>query len=311
MTTVHIPILLQPIVDALIEPFFQLPEDAPPHWIVDCTLGGGGHCSAFLERLAKEAEKRPELKCHRVLALDRDLNAISAAQERFKEEIRQGRLEIVHTPFGAAAELIRARPVLGLLADLGFSSDQIEDSSRGLSFMEDGPLDMRLDSSQGESCYALLEQVSESELEGWLREWGEERFSKRIASAILAKRELGELPKTTKGLVDIVVRAIPAFARHGRIHAATRTFQALRMAVNEELSQLQQLLDDGIPGICVGGRAAILSFHSLEDRQVKNKFKKNDAYRNLTKKPVQADEDEIRRNPRARSAKLRVVEKIC
>jgi 16S rRNA (cytosine1402-N4)-methyltransferase len=302
--SVHVPILLDPIVQALTEPFLRLSESAEPHWIVDCTLGGGGHTTGFLESFFS----RPELKKHRVLSVDQDQNAIERAQTRFKDEIQNGRLEITHRRFSEVGELIRTRPVLGLMADLGFSSDQLESSERGLSFQKPGPLDMRLDPTRGSSCKEFLAQVSESDLEEILREWGEERFSRRIASSIVYLRSQGRLPSTTQELVDAVVRAVPPNARHGRIHVATRTFQALRIAVNEELSELDELLDHVIPYVIPGGRVAILSFHSLEDRKVKLKFKDREKFLSLHKKPIQADEEEIRRNPRARSAKLRIAE---
>jgi len=307
MTTVHVPILAGPITDALIEPFRKLPEDAPPHWIVDCTLGGGGHTAEFLKALAQD----PKTQRHKVLAIDQDEKAVARAKDRFAAELVQGRLELQHRRFSEAADLIRERPTLGLLADLGFSSDQLEDPSRGLSFQWEGPLDMRLDPSRGLSCREYLSQVTENELDRVLREYGEERFSRRIASAIVTKRRERELPKTTKELSDLIIRALPPFARKGRIHAATRTFQALRIAVNGELEELDQLLENGISGLQPGGRAAIISFHSLEDRKVKQAFKQSTTFEPLTKKPIEADDEEIRRNPRSRSAKLRIAERIA
>lgn len=304
MNTVHIPILLQPIVDALIEPFFSLPDSAPPHWIMDCTLGGGGHTAAFLAALKAD----PRLARHRVVSVDQDLGAIERARIRFQKEISDGRLELVHSRFADTEALVQSRPVLGLMADLGFSSDQIEDAGRGMSFQTQGPLDMRLNPSEGQSCAEFLKQVSESELESILREYGEERFSRRIAASIITRRAEGRCPATTQELVDAVVRAVPPAARHGRIHVATRTFQALRIVVNEELSQLDELLNRVIIQLVPRGRVAILSFHSLEDRRVKNRFKEKEFFTPLTKKPIQADDEEMKRNPRSRSAKLRIAE---
>lgn len=306
MQSVHQPILVQPIVEALIEPLTRLPADSASQWIVDCTLGGGGHTAALLQALAS----RPELKKHRVLSLDQDVQSVERGRERFQKEILAGSLEILHCRFGESAEHLRSRPVLGLMADLGFSSDQLEDASRGLSFQAKGPLDMRLDPTRGESCKELLQRISEQELEEILREYGEERFAKRIASTIISRRKNGRLPSTTEELVDAVVHGTPSFARHGRIHVATRTFQALRIAVNQELEELDQLLNHVIMEVRPGGRIAILSFHSLEDRRVKVKFKKREIFTNLTKKPIQADEKEMKENPRSRSAKLRIAEKI-
>jgi 16S rRNA (cytosine1402-N4)-methyltransferase len=303
--SVHIPILVKSIVQALIEPFLNLQSEIP-HWIVDCTLGGGGHTDAFLKAFSSD----PRLQHHRVLALDQDFHAIERAQTRFKKELEEGRLEIRHCRFGEAEALVRERPVLGLMADLGFSSDQLEDASRGLSFQSPGPLDMRLDPTRGRSCYEILQQMPEKELADLLWDLGEERFSRRIASAIVSRRQKGELPNTTQGLVEIIVKAVPPHARHGRIHVATRTFQALRIFVNDELSELDHLMDHVIFKVKSGGRIAILSFHSLEDRKIKNSFKNNNEFFPLTKKPLQADEEEIRLNPRSRSAKLRIAERL-
>lgn len=338
MTTVHVPILVKPIVSALLEPLLKLPAEAESYWIVDCTLGGGGHTAAFLEALGSN----PALKKHRVLALDQDARAVEAAQHRFAAEIEQGRLEVIHARFGELQNAIGSRPVLGLMADLGFSSDQMEMAGRGLSFQQDGPLDMRLDPSRGQSCREILSQVSEDELERWLREYGEERFSARIASSMMRRRREGNLPSTTRELVDVIVHAIPPGARHGRIHVATRSFQALRIVVNQELEELDSLLKQGILSVSPGGRVAIISFHSLEDRRVKLRFAQRLGKRvnrygpvrepdqiesvdevalspalsgevvflSLTKKPIQADDDEVRNNPRSRSAKLRIAERI-
>lgn len=304
--TVHLPILVAPIRDALLEPFKALPPDAPAHWLVDFTLGGGGHTSAFLEALATD----PQLRRHRVLSLDQDPGALERAGERFRAEIAEGRLEIAHRRFTEAQDLLEDRPILGMMADLGFSSDQMEEAGRGLSFLADGPLDMRLDPSRGTGCRDLLLQITEKELVEILEEFGEERFSRRIASAILLSRREKRLPRTTKELSELVVRAIPSSARHGRIHAATRTFQALRIAVNEEMKELDWLLERDILFLKPGGRVALLSFHSLEDRKVKRFFRDSGAVQSLTKKPAEADEEEVRRNPRARSAKLRIAERV-
>ncbi len=305
--TVHVPILLRPIVDAVIEPFRELPLDAEPHWIVDCTLGGGGHTSAFLEALASD----PALRRHRVLSIDQDAEAIERAQQRFAREISEGRLRLHHGRFGEAADLLKTLPVYGLMADLGFSSDQIEDAERGLSFLNDGPLDMRLDPSRGESVRQLLQRRTEREIADLIFDYGEERFSRRIAAAIVEARGEARLPKTTREFAELVTRAIPGGGRGQRIHPATRTFQALRIAVNEELEELDSLLNDVILCVRPGGRVAILSFHSLEDRKVKLRFKgepgRPDAdFEQLTKKPIEADDAEQKENPRSRSAKLRV-----
>jgi 16S rRNA (cytosine1402-N4)-methyltransferase len=268
----------------------------------------------------KAFETSPALRRHHILALDQDPVAVSRGRVRFKEAIQAGRLEIIQQNFGDAGDLLAQRPVLGLLADLGFSSDQLEDRSRGLSFQWDGPLDMRLNPEQGRSCLDLLRQISEFELEKILRELGEERFSKRIAAGLIESRRRGELPETTKGLVDLVVRATPKHSRHGKIHVATRTFQALRIAVNQEMEVLDRLLEEVVPKVIPGGRVAVISFHSLEDRIVKQFIAKHskDEYDRRTPfappKPMRLraggrtrpSAKEIGINPRSRSAIMRV-----
>lgn len=306
--TVHIPILVEPIVEALIEPFKNLPAGGEPHWIVDCTFGGGGHTEAFLQALARD----PSLSRHKVLGVDRDEQAIQKGHGRFKAEIAQGRLTLIHSAFSQIEPHLEGKPVLGLMADLGFSSDQIEDPERGLSFLKEGPLDMRLDPSQGFTARRFLQQSTENEIADLIYEYGEERLSRRIASAIVRSRQEGRLPATTHELAELIVKAVPMSARYGRIHAATRTFQALRIHVNQELEELDCLLKRVILSIKAGGRVAILSFHSLEDRKVKVAFKeKESAFKALTKKPIEADESESERNPRSRSAKLRIAERIA
>jgi 16S rRNA (cytosine1402-N4)-methyltransferase len=293
----HIPILLEPIVIALTE---NLRAAREPAYIVDCTLGGGGHTRGFLAALAGTP--------HRVLAFDQDAEAVARARLVFSKEISAGRLELVHSRFSRADGFLAGKNVMGLLADLGFSSDQLDDPERGLSFQGDGPLDMRLDPSEGESCFQLLQRIREQELADLLWELGEERYSRRIAATLVRFRAEGHLPRTTKELSELILRAVPPHARHQRIHAATRTFQALRIAVNDELNELDQLLARVILSVNPGGRVAILSFHSLEDRRVKSAFR-GKGFERLTKKPAVADAAEIERNPRARSAKLRIAQR--
>lgn len=275
--------------------------------IVDGTLGGGGHSEALLERGAT------------VVGIDRDPSALAAARarlERFGDRFRavQGR-------FGDVAALVDG-PVDGFLLDLGVSSPQLDRADRGFSFMQDGPLDMRM-GDDGETAAQLIERVSERELADLIYELGEERFSRSIARELKARS-----PKTTAEAVEAVKAAVPRKAWPRDIHVATRTFQALRLAVNDELGQLDQALA-AIPALLrPGGRAAIISFHSLEDRKVKQAFRalcgeapdelprglpvvrevKAD-FTALTKKPLVAGEHELSNNPRARSAKLRGVEK--
>ncbi len=296
----HLPILVKPIVEALVEPFAKLSADVPRHFVVDCTFGGGGHSRALLERLPQ---------AHGVIGIDQDPAVIERARKNFATEIAQGRLLLHHSRFSEATGFLMGYPVLGLLADLGFSSDQMDDPARGLSFQASGPLDMRLDPTRGQSAREYLAQVPEKELERVLSEYGEERFSRRIAGAVVQARREGSLPSTTHDLSVLVVKAIPSSARHGKIHAATRTFQAIRIAVNQELEELDRLLNDVILLVKPGGRVAFISFHSLEDRKVKFALRGSDSFEPLTKKPIEAGEEEVSRNPRSRSAKLRIAER--
>lgn len=303
MTTIHIPILLTPIVESLVEALARVQD---PAWILDCTFGGGGHTSALLANLPER---------HGVIGVDQDEGALVRGKEKLSQEFSAGRLKLLHARFGDLdPETLRphldGKPVFGILADLGFSSDQLEDPSRGISFLRDGPLDMRLDPSRGSSAYDLLCKTSEKDLADFIYELGEEKYSRRIARSIMEARQRGELPRTTLELARLVEGAVPPPARQGRIHAATRTFQALRIRVNEELEELEKLLRDVILNLEVQGRIAVISFHSLEDRKVKQRFRCDDAYEELTKKPLEADDAELAMNPRARSAKLRIAERI-
>jgi len=302
-TTVHIPILKEPIVDALTEPMARVAE---PAWILDCTFGGGGHTAALLEKLPKH---------HGVIGVDRDEDALVRGKSRFARDFAEGRLKLLHARFGdldpaTLAEHLAGRPVRGILADLGFSSDQLEDPARGISFLREGPLDMRLDRSEGESVSEYLRTVSEKNLSDIIYELGEEHHSRRIARLIVEARAKGELPETTLALANLIERAVPGGGKPSRIHAATRTFQALRIHVNQELRELDHLLEDVILNLAVHGRVAIISFHSLEDRKVKRKFRSDPAFEELTRKPIEALDAELAENPRARSAKLRIATRL-
>ncbi|MBI4924294.1 MAG: 16S rRNA (cytosine(1402)-N(4))-methyltransferase RsmH [Bdellovibrio sp.] len=298
----HIPILLNTICDYLIERFYQADQ---PSWLVDCTLGGAGHTKAFLKKFTED----PRLQKHKVLALDQDPQVIQSAQENFEHEILDGKLELQCTKFSSLSDIAKGRLVLGVLADLGFSSDQIENPQRGFSFLREGPLDMRFNPTVGVSCEAFLKFVSEKKLVEIFSLYGEERFSKRIAANIINARSQGEL-KTTTQLANVILYSVPARFRYHKTHPATRCFQALRVYLNEELQELDQLLNNGILCLEEGGRVAVLSFHSLEDRMVKQTFKNPQlGLKVLTKKAIIASIDEINNNPRARSAKLRVAER--
>jgi len=262
---------------------------------VDVTLGGGGHTEALLESHSGI----------RVIALDRDQVALDAAKVRLA---RFGdRVTFVHAPFGtlkSALEGIGVTAVQGLCADLGVSSPQLDEASRGLSFRREGPLDMRMDQSQGETALELIERISDDELANIIYQYGEERRSRRIARSIKKALAEGEL-HTTLDLRRAVVRAVGP-VRVGGVDPATRTFQALRIAVNEELGELDTLITQVDDVIAPGGVVALISFHSLEDRAIKHGFAGREGWTPVSKKPLYPSEEEQAANTRSRSAKLRV-----
>lgn len=304
---VHASVLAREVVDIL------RPE--PGRLLVDCTLGGGGHALLFLERGA------------RVIGIDKDPRALAAAQARlarFGEAFRA-----VRADFRDAKNVLAAlgiAPADGVLADLGVSSPQLDAPERGFSFSRPGPLDMRM-ASEGETLADLLRRVDERELARILREYGEEPFARPIARAVKRAVEKGEVVDTAR-LAELVARAVPRKAWPKKIHPATRTFQALRIAVNDELGALAAWLDALPAMLAPGGRAAAISFHSLEDRMVKEKFRAlvqactcppdlpvcacgaKASFAPVTKRAVTASDAEVAANPRARSAKLRAVEKL-
>jgi 16S rRNA (cytosine1402-N4)-methyltransferase len=266
---------------------------------IDLTAGGGGHSAAILARAANA----------RVIAFDRDPAAISAARERLGEFGE--RAMVVHASFEEVEAWLATahmEPVQGLLADLGVSSHQLTDSARGMSFRSEGPLDMRMDRSRGETARELVERLSQEELADVIYHYGEERRSRRVAACIKQAIAAGEL-ETTLDLRRAVVRAVGP-RRIGGIDPATRTFQALRIAVNGELDQLATLLDMAHRVLAPGGVAAIISFHSLEDRLVKRAFLDRDRWERLSKKPLVASDEEQAKNPRSRSAKLRAARRV-
>ncbi len=262
--------------------------------LVDVTLGGGGHTEALLEA-------HPGV---RVIALDRDQVALDAARVRLLRF--EGRVTFVHAPFGTLTDAlsnIGISQVHGLCADLGVSSPQLDEASRGLSFRREGPLDMRMDQSQGETALELIARVEDDELANIIFQYGEERRSRRIARSI--KRALGEGElHTTLDLRRAVVRAVGP-VRIGGVDPATRTFQALRIAVNQELGELDSLLAQVDDVVAPGGVIALISFHSLEDRAIKHAFAGRDLWKALSKKPLYPSEEEQAANTRSRSAKLR------
>lgn len=304
---VHEPVLAREVVEIL--------RPGPGRLIADCTLGGGGHSLLLLERGA------------RVIGIDKDPRALAAARARlarFGEAFRA-----VRADFRDAKNVLHALGIAevdGALADLGVSSPQLDAPERGFSFSRPGPLDMRM-GSEGETLHELLRRIDERELARILREYGEEPFARPVARAVKRAVEREEALDTAR-LSEVVAAAIPRRAWPRKIHPATRTFQALRIAVNDELGALAAWLD-ALPALLApGGRAAVISFHSLEDRRVKERFRAlaractcppdlpvcacgaKATFAPVTRKAVTASEAEVAANPRARSAKLRAVEKL-
>jgi 16S rRNA (cytosine1402-N4)-methyltransferase len=286
----HVTVLRDQVVQAL------APRDGGLY--VDATLGAGGHAEAILETPGT-----------RVIGVDRDAGALAVAATRLAPA--GDRVRLLHGRFGdleAILASIGVTAVDGLVADVGLSSMQLDDAARGMSFRAEGPLDMRMDRSAGETALDLVDQLDDDALADVIYRYGEERRSRRVARCIKQARAAGEL-ETTLDLRRAVVRAVGP-ARIGGVDPATRTFQALRIAVNGELSELEGLLAAAPRVLAPGGVIAVISFHSLEDRLVKRALRDRATWRPLTKKPVTAGDDEIADNPRARSAKLRAAERL-
>ncbi|MCI0380201.1 MAG: 16S rRNA (cytosine(1402)-N(4))-methyltransferase RsmH [Gemmataceae bacterium] len=281
----HVPVLPNEVLHWL--------DPRPGQIVVDATVGAGGHARLVLERLGRSG---------RLVCLDQDPCMLALA----REQLQGMNVTLVHRNFEDLPEVLQTMqlgPVDAVLADLGFCSDQTADPKRGLSFQRDGPLDMRLDPARGEPAGALVHRLHEKELADLFWQYGEERHSRRIARKIVQMRQLEKI-ETTGQLAELVRRCVPRSKRHP-IDPATRVFQALRIAVNDELGALQRFLDALPDCLKRGGRAVVISFHSLEDRLVKRAFRQKEIWQVLTKKPVLAGDKETRNNPRARSAKLR------
>jgi 16S rRNA (cytosine1402-N4)-methyltransferase len=297
MGSLHRPVLVDEVLAGL------APQFGAGSIIVDATVGGGGHALAIAPRLGAGG---------RVIGLDRDPAMLRLARERVESQGYSANVVLVHAAYrdlrGVLDELVIDR-VQGVVFDLGLSSDQLAWAERGFSFSTDGPLDMRFDPDEpGPTAADLVNELSQEKLANLFFEWGEERFSRRIARRIIEVRQTEPI-RTCGQLAALVHRSVPGRAKQSRIDPATRVFQALRIAVNDELGQLEAALE-AIPDVLSpGGRAAVVSFHSLEDRRVKWSFKTNPKLKVLTKKPVTATAEEVALNPRARSAKLRVVER--
>lgn len=304
----HVPVLLAEVIEAL--------ELGSHHRVIDGTFGAGGYTRAILDTSAE---------CH-VMAIDRDPSAIAAGREIERE--REGRLTLVEGRFGDLAEFAREHgfvPADAIVLDIGVSSMQLDQAERGFSFRADGPLDMRME-QKGESAADLVNTMDESDLADLIYKYGEERKSRAVARAIV-KARVEEKITTTKRLADIVASAV--YAKHDQIHPATRTFQALRIAVNDELGELERALQGAEEILAEGGRLAVVTFHSLEDRIVKqfiadranatpspsrhmpDAVRDDATFKSITRKPIVASEAEMSRNPRARSAKLRVAERTA
>lgn len=294
---------------------------------IDCTVGGGGHTEAMLAAVGKNG---------RVIGLDRDETALQLARSRLGKDAESGRLRLVKAPFSELGAVVQSLKldgkVQGILADIGVSSMHLDQAERGFSFMKDGPLDMRMDQSAGSSAADLIAQLDEAELTRIFRDFGEEPKAKLIARKIVESRRTAPITRTGE-LAELVKRSVH-YPGPSRKHPATKVFQALRLAVNDELGELERMLDQGFDALKPSGRLAIISFHSLEDRIVKTRFidwtgrkerasvprdlpltaKEIDAMSSGKAKiirpfPLIPADDEIQTNPRARSAKLRVVEK--
>ncbi len=293
MSARHVPVLVEAVVHGLAD------RGREGLIIVDGTVGGGGHAKALAERIGPGG---------RVIGLDRD----PAMLELARREVAGLPVTLFHAAYrqiGEVLDELQLQQVDGILLDLGLSSDQLAWSERGFSFAVDGPLDMRFDSESGGPTAAdLVASSSEFELARIFHEYGEERFSRRIARRIVENRRASPIA-TTSALADLVRRCVPRAKHAGAIDPATRVFQALRIAVNDELAGLDFVLERLAGFLAPEGRAAVISFHSLEDRRVKWAFRNDPRLTVLTKKPVTALAQEMAVNPRARSAKLRVVER--
>lgn len=291
----HVPVLAEEVVEWL--------ALKPNGTYVDGTYGRGGHSALILEHLNAQG---------RLLAFDRDPAAAQAAGERFGNE---GRFEFVRASFSQLAVKLNERGLAGsidgLLLDVGVSSPQLDDPRRGFSFTHDGPLDMRMDPESGTSVAQWLNGARENEIADVIYQYGEERLSRRIARAIVERRQSAKFT-TTADLAAVIARAVPH--RERRIHPATRSFQALRIFINRELEELRAALDASLDMLAPGGRLLVISFHSLEDRIVK-RFMRDEARSEsprlaIVARLIRAQPEEARRNPRARSARLRVAERM-
>lgn len=305
----HISVLLNECIESL--------NIKPDGIYVDGTLGGAGHSYEICKRLTTG----------RLIGIDQDMNAINAATERLKEF--KDKVTLVHSNFSNVKQVFEDLGIEkadGFLLDIGVSSHQLDEAERGFSYMQDAPLDMRMDTSRSLSAYEVVNEYSEKDINDIIFEYGEERWAKRIAEFIVAERKIKPI-ETTFELVDVIKKAVPKGARKDGPHPAKRTFQAIRIEVNGELDVLKTAINDMTDLLNPEGRLAIITFHSLEDRIVKNEFRKQEnpctcprefpvcvcgkksKGRVVTRKPILPSDEELSANHRARSAKLRVFER--
>ena len=310
MENIHVPVLLRECIEGL--------NIKPDGVYVDGTLGRAGHSVEILKRL----------QTGRLIGIDRDETAIEEAQKKLLEF--SDKATLVHGNFReltAILERLGVPEVDGMLFDLGVSSPQLDDASRGFSYMQDAPLDMRMDRSSSLTAYDIVNTWPESELKRILFEYGEERYAPRIAAALVKQRQTKPVESTLE-LSEIIRSAMPGAALREKQHPAKRSFQAIRIAVNDELASISDMLTGAVDKLKPGGRLAVISFHSLEDRIVKNAFLSREkgctcprdfpvcvcgfkqTLRTVTRKPITAGQEELEKNPRARSAKLRIAERI-
>lgn len=307
---VHVSVLLNECIDNL--------NIRPEGTYLDGTLGLGGHSYEIAKRLSTG----------RLICIDRDENAIAYSRERLREFA--DKVTFVHANFSEAAEILDnlgIDSVDGMLFDLGVSSPQLDDADRGFSYMQDAPLDMRMNQSSSLTAYDIINGYGENEIAKILFEFGEERFSRRIAQEIVRARNQKPV-ETTLELVELIRSAMPAAALREKQHPAKRSFQAIRIAVNDELGEISKMMDTAPDALSSGGRLCVISFHSLEDRIIKNKIASREngctcpreapictcgfvrTLRSVSRKPILPSDEEIETNPRSRSAKLRVAEHI-
>jgi len=306
----HVPVLLEEAVSML--------ALQPDGVYVDCTVGGGGHLACLVQKLGEKAT---------IIGIDKDAKALEEARKKLANV--SSKLILIHGDFRRLQVILKMHGISeihGIVLDLGVSSFQLDDASRGFSYQEEGPLDMRMNTDQQLSAWHLVNEWSEERLALIIRELGEERYARRIAREIVRERQQRPI-NTTFELVEVIKRAVPAQAKKDK-HPARRTFQALRIAVNEELEALEEVLPQAVEVLASEGRIAVITFHSLEDRIVKTFFKRESLgclcppdqpvctcnhrarLKIVTKRPITPTEAELARNPRSRSAKLRIAEKI-